>query len=151
MTQIICHNFYNRALEELIEPFDNETPQSKQKLISTEGRKNILINNMQEYFEDLELNPKQIALTVCYFDSFLSELAEKECRFNFSLIKSVTIISCTIAYKMTNDFAYSNKSLQDYFKIKNLSQLESDYCELIGYKLHICKEKVAEYLQHLIE
>ena len=150
-TNRICHNFYNNALESIIEPFEKETYKSKNKLISEEGRKIELIKLMAEYFEDLEFNPNQIALTICYADIFLTSLAEKGYKFNFSFLKSVIIIGVTPAYKMTNDVTYPNKTLEAYFKIKNLSQLEQEYSEMIDYKFYVSDGKVAEYLHLLMQ
>ena len=152
----ICHNLYKKVFKLLLIPFEQDDCKIKTGIKSHKDRKARLINLLENYFEDLEFNQYQMALTVCYADKFLSKMiAGDHCilkQINFLFLKSVLILSITVTHKMTCDFVFSNSSLETkLFKISNLGQLEDDYYELVDYNFFVPFEDVLYYLSLLLK
>ena len=151
----LCKKFsedlFYKVFKFVLIPFQNEDISIQKKHISSRGRRKHLINFMKEKFEDLEFNPYQIAITTCYADKFLSRLSNKGYDFNYIFIKSILILSIIATHKMTSDNFYSTPTLEKYFQISNLGELENEYYALIDYRLFVSQQLAIKYLALLLE
>ena len=150
ITKAISKALYEKVLKHILVSINEEDKETNNGFNSYLSRKAKLISLMEEAYRDLEFNPSQIALTVCYADKFISSLTKKGHKFNFIFMKSILILSITAAHKMTCDFPYSTSVIEKYFEISNLGQLEGEYYELVSYEFYISSDEVEGYLKLLL-
>ena len=71
----------------------------------------------------------------------------KKMAMDYKSIKSIFIVSITAAHKMTEDFCYSQESLEYLLEVHNLSNLECKYYELVSYELFVSRQLVEKFLE----
>ena len=150
-SQRICKNLYSKVFKTILIPFHYESLKDQKKLQSKEGRKEALKSFMYKSFESLNFNSYQMAVTVYYSDLFLSEFSNRGFKFSYIFLKSILIVSMITCHKITCDVCYSNSSLQEYFNVDNLAELEAEYYGMVDFKINFPLDKVFEYLDLLLE
>lgn len=103
---------------------------------------------MQENFSLFKFSKYEILLVVHYMKIFLAQLTPDDL-VEYRLLKSIFLISMTLAHKLNSDITIRDDILASHFKIKNLSFLEKTFLELVDYRLIVKKSDLDFYSKYL--